>query len=327
MHLDKISDLSSISDHSKLPQNCLNFINTGKHFYQDNLLNDHLRYVFIVPDSRFFSILFSLGYFIADYSQKIKKNNSKELSLNFVNGENFKEIKGKNFAIIESGQITKTGYAFDIQELNGEIFLVLSSTNNAQKFFVNEKMLKNNNQKIYYYNQEISENITASKTLNKHNRNLLSLCLDDDSILDKEFLKNEQNSRVMYFGNLTKFNQLIQIGHYFKNQPNEFKFSDIIKLRNNNNLFFNSYFKTNRSSESEGEPELIIYTDSSSLINNEFIEDYNQKPKIIFLSPNNRNYFEAIDKVNNNLVENKIYKEFDINKFRFQYPFVAFEEL
>lgn len=327
MNLDKISDLISITDNVKIPQNCLNFINTGKHFYQDNLLDENLRYVFIVPDSRFFSILFTLGYFIADYSQKIKENNTKELSFNLVNRENFKEIKGKNFAILENGQITKVGYALDIQELLGEIFLVLSSTNNGQKFLVNEKMLKNNNQKIYYYNQEISENITASKSLNKHNRNLLSLCLDDDSILDKEFFKNEQNSKVMYFGNLRKFNQLIQISHSFKNQPNEFKFSDIIKLKNNNNLLFNSYFKTNRSSESEGEPELIIYTDSSSLINNEFIEDYNQKPKIIFLSPNNRNYFEAIDKVNNSLVENKIYKEFDINKFRFQYPLVAFEEL
>ena len=327
MHLDKITDLSSISDHSKLPQNCLNFINTGKYFYQDNLLKHNLRYVFIVPDSRFFSILFSLGYFIADYSKKIKENTSKELSLNFINRKNFNEVKGKNFAIIENGQIKKIGYAFDIQELDGEIYLRLSSTNNEERFFINEKMLKNNNQKIYYYNQEISENITASKSLNKHNRNLLSLCLDDDSILDKEFFKNEQNSKVMYFGNLSKFNQLIQIIHSFKSQPDEFKFSDIIKLKNNNKLFFNSYFKTNRGSESEVEPELIIYTDSSSLINNEFIEDYNHKPKIIFLSPNNRNYFEAIDKVNNNLVENKIYKEFDINKFRFQYPFVAFEEL
>lgn len=327
MNLDKISDLISISDNVKIPQNCLNFINTGKHFFQDNLLDENLRYVFIVPDSRFFSILFTLGYFIADYSQKIKENDTKELSFNLVNRKNFKEIKGKNFAILENGQITKVGCAFDIQELYGEIFLVLSGTNNEQTFWINEKMLKNNNQKIYYYNQEINENITASKSLNKHNRNMLGLCLDDDSILDKEFFKNEQNSKAMYFGNLSKFNQLIQISHSFKNQSNEFKFSDIIKLKNNNNLFFNSYFKTNRSSESEGEPELIIYTDSSSFINNEFIEDYNQKPKIIFLSPNNRNYFEAIDKVNNNLVENKIYKEFDINKFRFQYPFVAFEEL
>ena len=114
--------------------------------------------------------------------------------------------------------------------------------------------------------------------------------------------------------------------HQLKNKEDIYKFADIVKLKNNNNNFYNSYFKTNRNEELELEPDVIIYTDASSFINNEYIEEYNFKPKIIFLSPNNRYYFEAVDKINNLIVENKIFKSFDLNSFRFQYPFTAFVE-
>ena len=327
MHLNRINNLISVNDNCKIPQNCSNFINSGNIFFQEDLICNNKRYFFIVPDSRFFSILFSIGYLIADYDNLIKKNSPKELILDSISKDNFSKIKGRNFAVLENNKILKIGYAHELKKFDGENFLVLSSKDNKQKEFFNKEILRKKNQKIFYYDKPIGENINTTDSINSHNRNLLSICLDNDSILDKDFLKNERTSKIMFLGNLNKFNNFIKSGHRYKNHQNIFKFSDIIKLKNNNKNFFNSIFFSQRTNEIASEPEFIVYTDATSFVDNEFLEDFNNKAKIVFLSPNNRNYFEAIDKINNMIVENKLIKNIDLNKFRFQYPFIALEEL
>ena len=190
MHLDKINELISIDHLEKIPSNCLNFINVGKNFFQKGLLNTNRRFFFIVPDSRFFSVLFSMGYLVANYSNHLNKKDNLELKINHINNENFHEIRGKYFAILENDKIKNIGYAEKFKVEMGLPFIVLKNKDGS--IFVNQDLLKNKKQKIFYYEGDKVEKIIVSKSFNKHNRNLLSICLNDNNILESDFLKNEK---------------------------------------------------------------------------------------------------------------------------------------